>query len=942
MLSTHLLTWVFCSKYGLIQLFQADAGEMLLCIFFYYICALSQIRYMKQLFQIKPTFFAPVFVILFAFVPQFIFGQKSKSFMPQGIKKEYISQSDYEQRKAAGQLSSAIEYIVNTPVSSGQLKKVAPKSAAKSSRNLNSPPCGYVPTVTFQDPWGGQVYFDDSPPAGPFQVQIPFSFCFYDQQYTSFFINNNGNITFDAQYTTFTSTGFPSATVPPMIAPFWGDVDTGDNSDPLGQVRYDVYPDYAIVSWDTVGVYPGSNPNQRNTFQLIITDGVSPVLPPQTNICFIYGDMQWTTGTASGGTGGFGGTPATVGVNRGDGIDYIQLGRFDAPGTVYDGPFGNNDGVDFLDNTIFFFNTCLEPGVDNNIAPISIGAPICDTLVVCAGGTIPIDFNFIPVEPGQTVNAEVLTLELPGLTVNSIQPGTQCAVSVSYTPAQDAQGYQTISFLATDDGTPAATYQLDITFNILPSNFTPEVTGIFAICDGDAAQLSVGGGIFETYNWSPGGQTTPTISVTDTGFVSVTVTAGTCAGTSEPVFIDVSENPQPVITGQDSVCNDATTNLITTSLFNQYSWSNGVTNLGANDTLSVPAGTYTVTVTDLNGCEGTSTPFQVFSVTSIVPVITGDSIICFDETAAITTLDNFSTYEWTNIASTPPAVVGNAQSVTLGPGVYTLFITDTILGCDGTSLPFVINQYAPSAILDGIEPYCENDSIIINLVNSSVFDSYTWNYAGTVLSDADAVAWDGGNGSDNLVLNFTDTHGCSSDSIVTAPPTLPPLANYSNNPQVPETLQGATIQFTDASVPTTGDPIEVWQWVFNPPSLIDTILSQNPTQTFNTNDSVNVTLIVISELGCRDTVTASITSPFVPNAFSPNGDGKNDFFKIPFITNLKENNVVVFNRWGKKVFEADNYDNSWDGENLPSGTYFYVVSAPNFKSMQGTVSIFRE
>jgi gliding motility-associated-like protein len=101
-------------------------------------------------------------------------------------------------------------------------------------------------------------------------------------------------------------------------------------------------------------------------------------------------------------------------------------------------------------------------------------------------------------------------------------------------------------------------------------------------------------------------------------------------------------------------------------------------------------------------------------------------------------------------------------------------------------------------------------------------------------------------------------------------------------------------------------------------------------------------LIVTSELGCRDTITASITAPFVPNAFSPNGDSKNDFFKIPFITNLKENNVVIFNRWGKKVFEADNYDNTWDGDNLPSGTYFYVVSAPNFKAMQGTVSIFRE
>jgi gliding motility-associated-like protein len=213
---------------------------------------------------------------------------------------------------------------------------------------------------------------------------------------------------------------------------------------------------------------------------------------------------------------------------------------------------------------------------------------------------------------------------------------------------------------------------------------------------------------------------------------------------------------------------------------------------------------------------------------------------------------------------------------------------------------------------------------------------------GTEISDSSSVIWDGGNGTDNLILTFTDNHGCSDDTIVIAPSTLPPTANYSTNPQVPETLENTTIQFTDASVAAGGDPLATWQWVFNPPSATDTILTQNPSQLFNTNDSVAVTLIVISELGCRDTLLASITAPFVPNAFSPNGDGKNDLFKIPFITNLKENNLVVFNRWGKKVFEVDNYANTWDGENLPSGTYFYVVSAPNFKTMQGTVSIFRE
>jgi gliding motility-associated-like protein len=899
---------------------------------------MTQNRYMKHSFSNKPAHTirntAFVFLFLFSFTA---FGQIKNSISYGNLKKELLTPEQYKQKKAAGLLDAKVEYIVNSPIKSGNIKPSKPKSA-KSSRDLNSPPCGYVPTTNFQDPWGGQVNFDDFPPGGEFEVPLPFAFCFYDQQFNSFFINNNGNITFDAQYTTFTSQGFPTAAVPPMIAPFWGDVDTGDESGPLGQVRYEVYPDYAIVSWDSVGVYPGSDQNQRNTFQLIITDGISPVLPPQTNICFIYGDMQWTTGTASGGTGGFGGTPATVGVNRGDGLGYIQLGQFDAPGTSYDGPFGANDGVDFLDNTIFFFNTCLEPGVKNNIAPISIGAPICDTLVICAGGTIPIDFNFIPVEPGQTVNAELLTTELAGVTINSITAGAQCSVSASFTPDQDAQGYQTISFLATDDGTPAASYQLDIVFNILESNFVPVVTGVFALCDGDAAELSVGGGIFDSYNWLPGGQTTPTIQVSDTGLVSVTVSAGTCFGSSEPVFISVAENPTPIITGQDSVCNDGLTSLITTIPYAQYSWENTTTNLGANDTINVPAGIYSVTVTDVNGCTGTAAQFEVISVSSLVPDVIGDSIICFDETAAITTSETFSTYEWTNTSTNPPTIVGSTQSVVIGPGTYTVFITDTILGCDGTSLAFEVNQYEPNITLEGIEPFCNDTSIVIIETNNYAF--YSWFYQGVEISDSSAIIWSGDNGVDSLVLTITDIHGCSEVTTVDAPYTLPPVPNYSTNPPVPETLENTTVQFTDASIPSTNDPIVEWLWTFDPPNASST--QQNPSQAFNTTDSVTVTLIVVSELGCRDTLISSITAPFVPNAFSPNGDGKNDVFKIPFITNLKENNVVVFNRWGKKVFEADNYANTWDGENLPSGTYFYVVSAPNFKTMQGAVSIFRE
>ncbi len=75
---------------------------------------------------------------------------------------------------------------------------------------------------------------------------------------------------------------------------------------------------------------------------------------------------------------------------------------------------------------------------------------------------------------------------------------------------------------------------------------------------------------------------------------------------------------------------------------------------------------------------------------------------------------------------------------------------------------------------------------------------------------------------------------------------------------------------------------------------------------------------------------------FIPDAFSPNGSGKNDVFKIIGLRNFPENSIVIYNRWGNKVFEAAPYDTPWDGSNLfgttvgkreilPDGTYFYIL-----------------
>jgi uncharacterized repeat protein (TIGR01451 family) len=183
-------------------------------------------------------------------------------------------------------------------------------------------------------------------------IPLSFTFRFFGMQTRNIFVNNNGNISLGTGYGAFTSTGFPIDDYR-MIAAFWADVDTrGARS---GVVYYKSWPNRFVVIWDSVG-YFNSMADKRNTFEIIITDGTDPLIGLGNNVAICYGDMQWTTGSASGGIGGFGGTPATVGANRGDSTNYALIGRFDHEGTDYDGPGGRADGVSYLDGRQFFFN----------------------------------------------------------------------------------------------------------------------------------------------------------------------------------------------------------------------------------------------------------------------------------------------------------------------------------------------------------------------------------------------------------------------------------------------------------------------------------------------------------------------------------------------------------------------------------------------------------
>lgn len=304
---------------------------------------------------------------------------------------------------------------------------------------------------------------------GSAQLSIPgWAFDFFGTAWSDLYVNNNGNVSFGFPFAAYSSSGFPINGFP-MIAPFWGDVDTRGDSGTDGVVWYRAWSTAAgdavnrfVVTWDHVGFY-NSNTSLLDTFQLILTDGNDPLIGIGNNVCFCYDDMQWTTGDASSGTGGFGGTPATVGANQGNGTDFFLIGRFDAPGTAYDGPGGANDGVDYLDGQHISFSVA---GGATNVPPVFVGAQTRH--VVAAGQTLQFDVDAIGPEAGQTVTMVDDGAGLAGFS-SSATPGNPARSSVTFQPTPSQLGTHVVRFTATDDGVPPAAANLVVEILVVPA-----------------------------------------------------------------------------------------------------------------------------------------------------------------------------------------------------------------------------------------------------------------------------------------------------------------------------------------------------------------------------------------------------------------------------------------------------------------------------------------
>jgi MYXO-CTERM domain-containing protein len=163
-------------------------------------------------------------------------------------------------------------------------------------------------------------------PAVPVSIMraFPMGLRFFGATYNTMYVNTNGNITFRAAVGTYTPSPFPIADQP-MIAPWWADVDTRGGGQPArNNICFHVEPNRVVVTWNNVG-YFSSHDDRQNDFQLILTTSNTCTTTGDFDVEFRYNRCQWTTGDASGGSGGLGGTPAQVGFDAGNRRNYVAL-----------------------------------------------------------------------------------------------------------------------------------------------------------------------------------------------------------------------------------------------------------------------------------------------------------------------------------------------------------------------------------------------------------------------------------------------------------------------------------------------------------------------------------------------------------------------------------------------------------------------------------------
>lgn len=470
------------------------------------------------------------------------------------------------------------------------------------------------------------------------------------------------------------------------------------------------------------------------------------------------------------------------------------------------------------------------------------------------------------------------------------------------------------------------------------------------------------------------GETGTALAIEETGSYSVEVTLNNCSSISAPFQVIVSEvpdlsvNPSPTIW----ICEGEQTEITASAGFNVYQWFSSSTPIaGANSsTLSVnSAGSFSVTATTIAGCEAGSNAVDVNVESLLFPeLISSDNPLCEGDEALIS-ISAAGDVTWF-LNALPLANTSPTLSVT-AEGNYTAVVSHN--GCVENTPPLSLTVLpAPtvdiSALTDLI--HCDDESTILEASGSG---SFNWFRNGTALSTATAnpltTSTEG-----TYTVQLTDVFGCVAlsnpievvyaeiSSLEIVGPTIPPCEGSSLSLSLNQNFQSvlwstgavsnsisvnepgaisvevsnewnctasATFDAFFATLPVVTLPSAYVSDCSKGVQLMATVsegsIAWSPSATLSAADveqpvanpttTTSYTIIVTNgacEVIRSTSVEADCGAIYVPNSFTPNGDGVNDLFRV--VTNgAREFELLIFNRWGEVVFETTDPQAYWDG-----------------------------
>jgi len=379
--------------------------------------------------------------------------------------------------------------------------------------------------------------------------------------------------------------------------------------------------------------------------------------------------------------------------------------------------------------------------------------------------------------------------------------------------------------------------------------------------------------------------------------------------------------------------------------------------------------TITLITIDVNGCKDTLS--KTVKMSSPQPFFTyapqGASVdqngayncppVFMDYTDQSTSMGAITNWQWDFFDNGNMSTNQNPSNTFVFPGTYStkLTVTDEY-GCTAdTTLTDILTIHGPIAHPFYVQPNAQCSQLVtFDLGQNSDIVYVDWSFDdGNHVYDTNHYSYNYMNpGTYNPTVTVKDASDCEVvyplDPITITPNGL--TANFTYSPT--EVELGNTVVFTDHST-TTGSPIASWTWTIGQDTYVNST-NEDVSQYMGTPGYYGVTLVVTNQDGCKATYTDSILVDVrlvVPNVFTPNGDGVNDYLTLTY-NMFKSFSITILNRWGDVVYANDSKQGLilWDGRTqfgkpCSDGVYFYVLKGilldgVNTKEAKGFVHLF--